>query len=97
MDKITAFLKEESIRSHLNRIFWVEIPTGLLSRTQHEHKSCGPYVFAVELGDDWFKAEFLVRTLEGMGCNCQDYATPQQREFILEYSHTMIDVLDVRT
>ena len=97
MDKITEFLKEKSIHSRLNRIFWVEIPADLLSGTQYEHKSCRPYVFAAELGDDWFKAEFFVRTLEGMGCNCQDYATPQQREFILDFSHTMIDVLDVRT
>ena len=97
MEKITAFLKEKSIRSHLNSIFWVEIPVDHLSGTQHEHRSCRPYVFAAELGDDWLKAEFFIRTLEGMGCDCQDYATPQQREFILDFCHTMIDVLDVRT
>ena len=97
MEKITVYLNEMSIRSRLNRVFWVEIPADLLSRTQYEHKSCRPYVFPVELGDDWFKAEFFVRTLEGMGCDCQDYATAQQREFILDFSHAMIDVLDVRT
>ena len=97
MEKITAFLKEKSIRSHLNRIFWVEIPADLLSGPQYEHKGCRPYVFAAELGDDWFRAEFFVRTLEGMGCDCQDYATPQQREFILDFSQAMIDALGVRT
>ena len=56
-----------------------------------------PFVFAAELGDDWFKAEFFIRTLEGMGCDCQDYATPQQREFILDFCQTMIDALDVQT
>ena len=97
MAKITIYLKERSIRSRLNSVFWIEIPADLLSGIQYEHKSCGPYVFAVELGDDWFKAEFFIRTLEGMGCGCQSYATPQQREFILNFSHTMIDVLDVQT
>ena len=97
MEKIIAYLKERSIQSRLDRIFWVEIPSGLLSELQYEHKDCRPYVFAAELGDDWFKAEFFVRTLEGMGCDCQDYATPQQREFILDFSQAMIDVLDVRT
>jgi len=95
--KITAFLNENSIRSRLNSVFWVEIPADLLSGVQYEHKNCRPYVFAAELGDDWFKAEFFVRTLEGMGCDCQNYATPQQREFILSFFHNMIDALDVRT
>jgi hypothetical protein len=97
MEKIAVYLKEKSIRSRLDSVFWIEIPASLLSGTQYEHKSCRPYVFAAELGDDWFKAEFLVRSLEGMGCDCQNYATPQQREFILDFSHAMIDVLDVRT
>ena len=97
MGKITIYLKERSIRSRLNSIFWVEIPADLLSKTQYEHKSCRPYVFAAELGDNWFKAEFFIRTLEGMGCDCQNYATPQQREFILNFSNTMVDALDIRT
>ena len=97
MEKITAYLKERSIRSRLNNIFWVEIPEDLLSEAQYEHKSCRPYVFAAELGDDWYKAELFVRTLEGLGCDCQDYATPQQREFIIHFSQAMIDALDVRT
>ncbi len=97
MEKITVYLKERSIQSRLNSFFWVEIPEDLLSEAQYEHKSCKPYVFAAELGDDWFKAEFFVRTLKGMGCNCQNYATPQQREFILNFSQIMIDALDVQT
>ena len=97
MEKITVYLKERSIRSRLNSIFWVKIPTDLLSGIQYEHKSCGPFVFAAELGDDWFKAEFFVRTLEVMGCDCQNYVTPQQREFILDFSQTMIEALGVRT
>ncbi len=97
MEKITVYLKEKSIRSRLNSIFWVEIPEELLSATQYEHMDCRPFVFAVESGDDWLKAEFFVRTLEGMGCDCQSYATPQQREFILDFSHTMIDALNIRT
>jgi hypothetical protein len=97
MEKITLYLKERSIRSRLNSIFWVEIPEDLLSGVQYEHKSCKPYVFAVELGDDWFKAELFIRALEGMGCNCQHYATPQQREFIFNFSQAMIDALNVQT
>jgi hypothetical protein len=59
MDKITVFLKEKSIRSNVNSIFWVEIPADLLFGTQHEHRDCRPYVFAAQLGDDWFKGSSL--------------------------------------
>jgi hypothetical protein len=97
MEKVTSFLNEKSSGSRLNSIFWIEIPTALLSGIQYEHRNCRPYVFAVEVGDKWLKAEFFVRTLEGMGCDCQNYATPQQMEFILNFSHSMIDALNVQT
>ncbi len=63
IERITAFLNENSIRSRLGSIFWVKIPADLLSGDQHEHKDCQPYVFGVETGDNWFKAEFFIRTL----------------------------------
>ena len=97
IEKIASFLSENSIRSRLGSIFWVKIPADLLAGDQHEHKDCQPYAFGVEMGDNWFKAEFFIRTLEGMGCDCQNYATPQQREFIINFSHSMLETLGVRT
>jgi hypothetical protein len=44
IEKITTFLNENSIRSRLSSIFWVKIPSDLLSGDQYEHKDCQPYV-----------------------------------------------------
>ena len=97
MKKITLFLKENSSQSSLDAIFWVEIPEDLLAGIQFEHKNCRPHVFALEMGDNWIKAEFFVRTLKTMHCECQIYCTPQQREFILNFVHHMIDTLNIKT
>jgi len=97
MEKITLFLKENSFQSSMEAIFWVEIPEDLLKGIQFEHKNCRPHVFAMEKGDDWVKAEFFVRSLKSMTCDCQNYCTPQQREFILNFVHHMIDTLNIKT
>ncbi len=97
MKKITAFLKENSIRSSLESVFWVEIPEDLLAGIQFEHNHCKPHVFAIEVGDNWVKSEFFVRSLRGIRCECQSYCTPQQREFILNFVHGIINALSIRT
>jgi len=97
MEKITLFLKENSSQSSMEAIFWVEIPEDLLTGIQFEHKNCRPHVFAMEKGDDWVKAEFFIRSLKSMACDCQNYCTPQQREFIFNFVHHMIDALNIRT
>jgi len=97
MKKVATFLKENSMQSSLDNIFWVEIPEDLLGDIQFEHDNCRPHVFAVEVGDNWVKSEFFVRSLKGTRCECQSYCTPQQRDFILNFTHRMIDALDIRT
>jgi hypothetical protein len=32
-----------------------------------------------------------------MRCDCQGYCSPQQREFILNFVHHMIDTLNINT
>lgn len=97
MKKITLFLKENSAQSSLDAIFWVQIPEELLTGIQSEHKDCKPHVFAIETGENWYKAEFFIRSLKGMRCECQKYSTPQQTDFILNFLHGMIDALNIKT
>ncbi len=97
MKKIHTFFKENTTPSSLDGIFWVEIPEDLLGGIQFEHAHCKPHVFAVELGDHWVKAEFFVRSLTGMRCECQDYCTPQQQTFILSFIQGMIETLGIKT
>ena len=97
MEKITGFLKESAMKSNLDNLFWVRVPDDILSETQFEHHNCRPHVFAVESGKDWLKLELFIRSLQNMQCTCPAYATPQQKDFIFNFAHHMIDQLGIRT
>jgi len=97
MRRIRAFLSKNAIPSQLDQIFWVRIPDDLLSPRQFEHLGCKPHVFAIELGCDWIKLEFFVRSLRTMRCDCPGYCLPSQRDYILRFAHGMLEELGIRT
>jgi len=95
MEKIRQFLKENSLKSSLDAIFWVSLPEDILNEEQYSHETCKPHVFAVELGQDWVKMEFLIRNLSDMKCTCTGYCTRQQRDFILNFAEHLTLELDI--
>jgi hypothetical protein len=44
-----------------------------------------------------FRMEFFLRTLRGMGCECQAPCTRSQKMFVIEWAEKMIATLGVRT
>jgi len=97
ISKITGFLKENASRSTMEKIFWVKFPKDLLSPLQFQHAGCQPHVFAVEIGPDWVKLEFFVRTLETLKCDCAAYCTVPQRDHIIDFADGMLDQLNIGT
>jgi hypothetical protein len=97
MEKISGFLTKNAIKSNLDEIFWIRIPEGLLSKTQLQHPDCRPHVFAAELGPDWIKLEFFVRSSKNMQCTCQGYCTSKQIAYVTEFAADMIKQLGIRT
>lgn len=97
MEKARRFFKENAVASAIEGIFWVQMPDDLLTPTQAEHRTCRPHVFAVELGPDWIKMEFFVRSSQGLRCSCPAYFTPHQRDFAIRYAHSMIEQLGIST
>ena len=97
LEKIGGFLNKNAISSNLDQIFWVQIPDDLLGATQFQHQNCQPYVFAVELGTDWIKLEFFVRSMKSMRCTCSDYCTTQQESYIISFAQSLIEQLDIKT
>lgn len=95
--KIDEFLKKNALPSSLDKIFWIKIPEELLTRKQTLHKECAPYICALELGKDWIKLEFFVRSSKNIRCTCAGYCTDRQRDFVMEYANNMIEELGVRT
>ena len=97
MEKIYEFLKHNAISSRMVKVFWVPIPKELLSDMQFQHRDCQPHLFAIELGTDQMKVEFFIRNLNNLNCQCQSYCTPEQRDFILNFSQKMIGQLGIGT
>jgi hypothetical protein len=95
--RIHQFLGTNALSSGIDTLFWVKVATPLLSPIQQKHLPCHPYVFAVETGQNSLRAELYLRTLRDMKCSCQDYCTPQQAHFVIEWVNEMLQHLSVRT
>jgi len=97
LKKVDEFLEQNALRSELEKVFWVEIPKEILNKVQSQHKECQPYLFAIELGNDCIKVELFIRSQKGLQCTCQSYCTPQQRDFIFDFSEKILEELDIGT
>ena len=98
IDRIREWLADRAELSGVEDLYWVNFQTEMLSQTQFEHTSCQPHCFAVEVGDDYVKFELLVRSRVSYRCRlCQTYATPQQRQLILDFADRMVSDLGLTT
>ena len=102
LPRVREYLKERATASSLDDIWWVDLPEDLLSPEQFEHRECRPFRFAVEVGepqvgDSFVRFEMLIRSREKLRCTCIDYATRQQRDFILAYADRLVTDLALRT
>lgn len=95
--KIREFLSENAMQSNLEGIYWMKMPDDILNRNQFEHRECGPHVFAIEIGRDWIKMEFFVRSLKNMRCTCSGFCTTQQRNHVINFANDIIQSLDIST
>jgi hypothetical protein len=97
IELLAGFLRDNATASGLNKVFWVKIPEDCLNETQCSHTDCCPYFFALELGADYLKAEFFVRTLKGFNCMCTGFPDDAQARFIMRFVDEMINKLKIRT
>ena len=97
LPRLRDYLMGHARASGLADIWWVDLPEDLLSPDQFEHRDCRPYRFAVELGDDFVRFEFLIRSEKTMRCSCLDYATRPQRDFILTFADRLVEDLSLKT
>jgi hypothetical protein len=72
-------------------LYWISLTPDLLSSTQHGHDRCGPFCLAVEVENDSVRFELLVRSQANLHCSCIAYATPVQRQFVLDFIDRMIN------
>ncbi len=95
--RIKAYLDKEAISSGLEGIWWVELGQEQLSESQKAHADCQPHCFAIELGRNAIKFEFLIRSRRTMRCSCLGYATREQRDWIMNFADALVAELEVKT
>jgi len=84
----------------IDGIYYIPMPEELLQQEQLDHMGdCGPYFMALEcieqFEDNRMKLELLVRASSKIRCSCVSYATPKQREHMIEYLDQFIEELEI--
>jgi hypothetical protein len=97
LPRIKNYLNDRAKTSGLEGIWWVELSKDQLAAPQAAHPECQPHCFAVELGRNFLKFEFLIRSRQTMRCSCIGYATPPQREWIMNFADTLVADLELKT
>lgn len=93
---IESYLKRTLAPGPVEGLFWIEVPQDLLAEDQRGHEDCGPFFFAVELGEESACFELLVRSQLNLHCSCIAYATAAQRDFILRFVDQMLEEEQIR-
>jgi hypothetical protein len=95
--RIKAYLNDQAKPAGLDGIWWVELAPEQLSDTQKAHPDCQPHCFAVELGKNFLKFEFLIRSRRTMRCTCIGYASRPQRDVIMAFADRLVSELELKT
>jgi hypothetical protein len=95
--RIKAYMDEKGQLAGLEGIWWVHLGKEQLSETQLAHPDCQPHCFAVELGKNLIKFEFLIRSRRTMRCSCIAYATRLQRDWIMDFADRLVADLELKT
>ena len=96
IQRVEHNLRSKGLAGSLDGIYWLPLPERLLSKEQREHAGeCGPHSMALESGDGWLRMELLVRSRGKVRCSCIAYATPGQREYMIDYLDNLLRELDI--
>lgn len=82
--KIEQYLDDHCRSASIKGVYWLELPTDLLTETQASHESCQPFNFSLELEEDSIACGLLVRASSNIRCHCISYATVEQRNWLID-------------
>ena len=94
-EALQKYLDEEFGPAEMDGIYWISIPTEKLADIQLQHEQCRPHFLALDLDQDRIACELLVRTKSRMRCDCIQYATVKQRNWLIELIDTIFNRLGV--
>lgn len=89
-DNIEHYLKRTLKQGPIEGVFWLELPPDLLGPQQIGHEQCSPFYLSVVLEEKTLRFEFLVRSGDNLHCSCIAWATPAQRQFIMDFADRLL-------
>lgn len=90
-DNIDSYLKRTLQPGPMIGLYWIVLPADLYSGAQQGHDEHGPFYLAVEVEQSLVRFELLVRSQSNLHCTCIAYASPTQRQFVLDLIDRMIE------
>jgi hypothetical protein len=95
--KIKAYLDKKLTASPMEGLYWMPLEKRLLSSTQKKHHQCQPFYVALELSPAQLSCEFLIRTQHRVRCDCIEYASETQRNWIIASVDAIFEELEIHT
>lgn len=96
-ERIQAYLDAEFGPAEMGGIYWLPVAREVLSEVQRAHSSCWPFYFALDLEPGRLSCELLIRTRERIRCDCIDYATESQRNWLVSVVDAVFEKLEIHT
>jgi hypothetical protein len=78
-------------------LYWLPLEERVLADVQKSHLDCKPYYFALELTSERLACEMLVRTNNRVRCDCIQYATDSQRNWLMQSVDSIFERLKIIT
>ena len=92
---LKKYLDEQFGPAEMDGIYWIPVESDSLTDIQLQHKECRPHYLALDLDPGRLACELLVRTKNRMSCDCIQYATEKQRNWLIELVDKMFNRLEI--
>ena len=93
---LKTYFDDQYETAALDGIYWIPLEIDILSEIQREHKACQPHCVALNLNYNRIACEFLVRTQNRVRCDCINYATENQRNWLIEWIDNIFKQLEIK-
>ena len=94
-EDLKRYLDEQVGQAEVDGLYWIPVATELLADIQLQHEECRPHFWALDLGQNRIACELLVRTKNRMRCDCIQYASEGQRNWLIQLVDDMFNRLGI--
>jgi hypothetical protein len=94
--KLKRHLEARHAVAGFDGLYWLPLGEQMLEAVQVQHSDCQPFYFALELFPDRLTCELLVRTNQRSRCQCIQYASERQRNWLVQAVDSIFEMLEIR-